>query len=171
MEEKRSFPRYVVDEHYLIRDNEVQSFVDYYRDTWIVPIKDKIEGFQGWEPVTPLALGDEHDMPPDAPFYARVGGPERLIVEHPGVQLDGVLTHKSVNLHSLIRNEYNLIIRLYFATAQSIIEIIPKLNERWIELTGHSVPEDLTLQKEFYGRAINHWDVIHRVMDNTMRRP
>jgi len=171
MSAKQTVPKYVVEEFWLIRDDKVEEFVDYYRNTFIEPIQEKIPGFRGWEPITQIPLHDGEDMPADAPFYAKVGAPERLIVEHPGCQLDGVLTHKSVNLHSLIRNEYNLVLRLYFETGLKIIEIIPKLNERWEELHGVSVPEDKTLQKEFYGRAINHWDVLYRVLDNTLIRP
>lgn len=171
MAEKQTFPRYVVEEYWLVRDNKVEEFVDYYRNTWIEPIQEKIPGFCGWEPLTHLPLHDGHDMPADAPFYAKVGPPETMIVDHPGCQLDGVVTHKSVNLHSLIRNEFNLVLRLYFETGEKIIEIIPKLNERWEELTGFNTAEDPGLRRDFYGRVINHWDVIYRVLDNTLTRP
>ena len=164
------FPRYNVDEYWYIRDDKVEEFLDFYENT-IVSIKDTIPGFMGFEARTNLRLGDEHDVPLDAPYYAHVGGPEKMIVPHPGCYLNGVVTHQSVNLHSLIRNEYNLIISLYFESAQAIIDVIPMIGVRYKEKHGVAFDEDKEMNATFYGSAINHWDVIHRVLRNTMRRP
>ena len=170
MAEVLSFPKYNVEEYWLIRDNKVAEFVDYYEKTWI-SLKDTIQGFAGWEVRTNQRMGDAHDMPHDAPYYAQVGGPEKLVVPHPGVYLDGVVTNKSVNLHSLIRSEYNVIISLYFDTAQAIIDVIPMIGKRYEEIHNIAFDDDKDMHVKFYGSAINHWDVVHRVLRNTMRRP
>jgi hypothetical protein len=170
MASEEDFPKYNVEEYWLIRDDKIEDFIDYYEKTWIT-LKDTIPGFMGWEVRTNLRIGDGGDMPLDAPYYARVGGPEKMIVPHPGVYLDGVVTNKSVNLHSLIRKEYNIIISLYFETAQSIIDVIPMIGVRYEEIHNISFDDDEDMHVKFYGSAINHWDVIHRVLRNTMRRP
>lgn len=154
-------PKYAVEEYWLIRDDLVDEFATYYRSTF-GPIMERIRGFQGWQFRTPLADGQA--QPSFGRDYLTVGPPEHLIVDHPGMQLDGVKTDKSINLHALLRNEYNLITVIYLADDEALREVLPTLERLWTDTHHTSVYADPELQKRFFGAAINHWDVIHRIL-------
>lgn len=157
----RVFPKFEVEEYWLVRDGKIDDLVAYIRD-YEIPILREIGGFAGWTVKTHIPEEG------GASTFGRValGTPGRLIVPHPGVNLDGVRTDRSVNLHALIEREYNVITVLYFSDEKAMTEVLPKLEKAWKDKYGVSVYDDQSMQDNLFRPAINHWDVVYRIMDS-----
>lgn len=164
----RSFPKYEVEEYWLVRDGKIDGLIAFIRE-YEIPILREIEGFMGWTVKThlpekegPTAFGGER---------VALGTPGKLIVKHPGVNLDGIRTDRSVNLHALIEREYNVITVLYFADEKALSEVLPKLEDAWRRKHGTDIYEDESMQENLFRPSINHWDVVYRIIETDILSP
>lgn len=155
--------KYDVEEYWHIKDGKIDEFVDYYRET-VYPYITKLEGYRGWTVKTPLP-----EKGSDGKFgWLQLGAPDTLFPQHPGVRMDATIrTDRSVHLHALLKDHYNLIIIHHLADDKTLESFIPKLEAMWAEdHNGNNMWDDLS--ETFFSRVINHWDTIYRVTESSI---
>lgn len=155
--------KYDVEEYWLIKDGKVDEFVDYYRET-VYPYNSRVQGYRGWTVKTPLP-----EKGSDGKFgWLQLGAPDTLFPKHPGIRMDSTIrTDRSVHLHALLKDYYNLIIVHHLADDEAVEKFVPALEKMWAEdHNGNDMWEDLA--NTFFTRVINHWDTIYRVTESSI---
>jgi hypothetical protein len=155
--------KYDVEEYWHIKDGKLDEFVTYYRET-VYPYLTRLDGYRGWTVKTPLP-----EKGSDGKFgWLELGPPDTLFPVHPGIRMDSTIrTDRSVHLHALLKDHYNLIIIHHLASDEALTTFIPELEDMWAkDHGGNNMWDDLS--ETFFSRVINHWDTIYRVTETSI---
>ena len=155
--------KYDVEEYWHVKDGKIDEFVTYYRET-VYPYLTRLEGYRGWTVKTPIP-----EKGSDGKFgWLELGAPDTLFPVHPGIRMDSTIrTDRSVHLHALLKNHYNLIVIHHLASDEALETFIPELEVMWAEdHDGNNMWDDLS--ETFFSQIINHWDTIYRVTETSI---
>lgn len=161
-------PRFVIEEYHLVKPGKEQEVINWYL-TKLEPVLKTYPGYLGMEILSTQSDGSVKD-----PEISRlIGLPDKVILPHLGIMIDGeVRTDKQINLHAMLRGQYNLMYRHYLADEDSFKKLMEgheragegsnpeSLPGRWKKMYGTELWD--TMAKEYFVNLDNHYDVVYR---------
>lgn len=154
---------YYVIERMLVKKGNEAWFEDYWT-RMVLPVFKQLPGFLGavistTEP-DPTLQPEDYDFSPLVPL----GPPAKAFLPHGGIHLNGVVTNTQINFESVMRGTYNYTVIHYWKDAKSLRNLVPGFEGAWKAVHGQDTNPWGTLEKDYFSKLENHWDLAMRVV-------
>lgn len=158
-----SKPKYYIEEYILLRPEKIDWFIEYY-EAKIVPVIRNCPGYAGWSISSYRPEGTKGLDQPDGEENAAwsvLGPPDDIFIDHAGARYDEKYrTNSSVNLHSLLKPAFNLLMQHYFYEFEDVANLNNCFTQKWEEMYGVDAWDDLA--DNYFTHVRNHWDTVYR---------